>query len=199
MPSALEKTLRAFQLECYWISTAFRKASSSRIKEREMQLAAEMAVMRIHDAWARYCREQILLSAVGNHQSLSGLRITPALGVTSRNAALLTLLRGNLNNWEPRWADATKAISAATALAISNLPTISSALAAVDNPAEDVRRVRNYFAHRTSRTASEAIATGLFPSGRPNVWDLGLPTHAGVNTIEHWSGRFELVAVAMIQ
>jgi hypothetical protein len=201
MPSAFEKPIRQLRLESLWLEKEFLSAAASG-SHRHTQLTSEMVIIRLHDAWARFCRELIILSAFGRTTTLSGVQLPPcSAAITKQHLVIPTLLsRYKRRPFEPRWADATECIDAGKRLAIANLGTVAGALGAINSPAEDMRRIRNFYAHRRMDTARDALATKLFAgSTRPEVFDLALYTSGGNRIIESWTSTLVIVAVAACQ
>lgn len=200
--SAFHKPLRRLNGELHWLQDEFLQISAAG-NQRQHQLACEMAVLRLHDAWARFCRELIILSAFGRTVTLGGVPLPPCHNSVKRCHSVIPRLfatPGPRYRFEPRWADASECIKAATRLGIANVATISSALAASNSPAEDIRRVRNFYAHRMKRTVQDAIATGLFLRPiRADVFELAAYTTGSVRVIESWVSNFILVATAAVQ
>ena len=173
-------------------------------KHRHTQMTSEMAVIRLYDAWARFCRELIILSAFGRTVTLGGIRLIPCHPTIKRCHMVIPLLLSTYKRkrflFEPRWADANECIDAATRLRIVNLPTVSSALSAFNSPANDIRRARNFYAHRGKKTAQEALATGLFANPiRPDSFDLAAYITGNVRIVESWVNNLVLVATAASQ
>ena len=202
MTSAFQRPLGRLSSELHWLQDEFLGTSANG-RQRGHQLTCEMTVVRLHDAWARFCRELVILSAFGRTVTLSGLPVHPCnASITRCNSVIPYLLAtpGPRYRWEPRWADATECIKAATRLSVANLATVSSALAASHSPAEEIRRVRNFYVHRMKRTVQDAVSTGLFPQPmRPDVFELAAYTTGSVRVIESWVSNFVLVATAAAQ
>jgi hypothetical protein len=202
LASTFHKPIRRLKGELDWLEREFLRAASAG-NFRNNQLACEMAVIRLYDAWARFCRELIVCSAFGRTVTLSGAFLPPCHpSVRRRHFVIPRLLAtpGKKYRFEPRWADATECILAAQRLAIANFPTISAALAASNSPAEDIRRARNFYAHRAKKTAQESGATNLFSHRlRLEVFDLIAYTTGGVRVIESWANNLNLVAKAAAQ
>jgi len=157
-----------------------------------------MAVIRIYDAWARYSRELIVLSAWGNSLTLSGV-VLPAV-VKKRSDVIPTLLATyRKKKYEPKWASATECIDAANRLKIANLGTLAAALGATNSPAEEIRNVRNYYAHRRESAAARAMACGVFMGSKPIVFDLAAYKSAGQTTLDSWIKGLMLVATSASQ
>jgi hypothetical protein len=110
---------------------------------------------------------------------------------------LLALKR---RRWEPRWAHSAACVDAAQKLSIQNLSNVAAALGAINSPAEPLRHIRNFYAHRGMGTSQLAVGTGFFvSSGGPTVFDLNAYTAGGVTVIESWVKGFDAVAYASIQ
>lgn len=109
----------------------------------------------------------------------------------------LRKLPGKTWRFEPRWADSTECLLAANLLAIANFSTVSAALGSVDSPAEKIRNARNFYAHRKTGTAGQAVTTNLFvDKDKLEVFDLAAYTTGNVRVIESWVLELNLVAVA---
>ena len=202
MASAFYKPIRRLKGELDWLEREFLQAAAAG-NFRRNHLACEMAVIRLHDAWARFCRELVVLSAFGRTVTLSGVFLPPCHPSVKRCHLVIPRLLatpGKKYRFEPRWADATECIQAAQRLAVANFPTISAALAATNSPAEDIRKVRNFYAHRIKRTAQESRTTNLFSHRtRLEVFDLTGYTTGSVRVIESWANNLNLVAIAAAQ
>jgi hypothetical protein len=109
--AALSDPIRRLVTELTWLKEEFYVASKPP-RARQKQLAAEMAVIRMYDAWARYCRELVILSASGNTVTLNGV-IIPA--VVKRRSDVIPALLATYkeSRYEPKWARATDCIEAA--------------------------------------------------------------------------------------
>lgn len=199
--SGFIKPLRRLSTELAWLESEFMRAAPD--KHRHTQLTCEMAVVRLHDAWARFCRELIIRSARGRTVTLTGTRLHPSHSAIVKRSSVIPLLISmypRRRRFEPRWADATECIEAGTRLAIGNLSTVAGALGAVNSPANDIRRVRNYYAHRSQRTAHDALSTRFFSSGaHPEVFDLANYTSGSTTVLESWTAGLILIATAAAQ
>lgn len=200
--SAFEKPIRRLTREVRWLEMEFMQAALSE-RNRRTQLACEMSVIRIHDAWARFCRELIVLSANGRTVTLTGMPLSQShsaiVNCTSVVPVLLSLYPKNRRKFEPRWADATECIDAGKTLGIRNLSTVAGALAAANSPADRIRRVRNFYAHRQRRTATDALRAALFSAQYPEVFSLANYESGGLRVIESWTRGLAVVATAAAQ
>lgn len=196
--SPFDNALRKFRAETIWLGTEFLNAASI-ARTRQTQLACEMSVIRLHDSWARFCRELVITSALGGFVTFGGTRLPRSITpIVNRRSAITTLLARKRWRYEPKWATSALAIDAALALSVSNLTTISAAISAVNSPANELRLIRNYFAHRGEDTSSQALTTGRFGTS-PSVFDLSQYIAGGNTVFEDWIQRFEAIAVAAMQ
>lgn len=202
MESAFNAPIRRLQKETAWLRGEFLRASSGQ-KDRSAQLASEMAVLRLHDAWTRFCRELIIVSAVGRTVTLGGVPLKPSTpNITTRNSVMPLLLSmyRKRRRYEPRWGDAKECVDAAQRLAINNFSTVSAALGATNSPAQSIRFVRNFYAHRKQDTAANAATTNLFSSPScPTVFELANYVTGGSRVIDIWVTGLVLVAIAAAQ
>ena len=122
----------------------------------------ELCVVRLHDSWARFCRELVIQSAADRPITTTGTIVIRAPGIGRRSdvipALRSTYTLAQQQKWyEPRWADAAACIDAAKRLQLANAATISAAIGSTPSPVEHLRRVRNFIAHRGRDTASLLI------------------------------------------
>jgi hypothetical protein len=121
-----------------------------------------MAVVRLHDSWTRFCRELIVLSAYGNTVTFSGNQISKSNPLITDLASVIPLLMSSLYRkpqWsEPRWGTARDCIDAATRLGIQNLSTVAAAIGAANSPGNELRIIRNFYAHRKKETSIKATS-----------------------------------------
>lgn len=185
--SQLLRPLRSFSAEAAWLSREFNAAEA--LKTDAARLSCEMTLIRLHDSWARNCRDLVIRSACGNTTTLGGAALARSCMVTGGHgsvipALLSTFRRGRLS--EPKWFDVTQCVDAAQRLAVGNLATIAAGLGANTSPAETLRAIRNFYAHRSFRTAREAFNTGLFSSMSIDVFELAKPARAGLCHVDDW-------------
>jgi len=193
--------IRRLCSEMSWLREEFFSPSSDQVC-RQSQLVCEMVIVRMQDAWARFCRELIILSALGNGETLGGIPLKPSLPVINNRASVIPALLSTYKRrqYEPRWERADECIEAGQRLSILNLPTVSSALGATNSPAEAMRHVRNFYAHRKQGTARNAILTGCFAGSRyPVVFALRSYTTGGGTVLDSWINGLIIVATAAAQ
>ncbi len=118
----------------------------------------EWCVLALHDAWVAYCRSLVLTSAVSGSRTLTGVVVPAVAGIRNVGQAVaavrVALAPNQPSFWEPRWGDARHAIRAAQVLRINNFAQVSGALGSTPSPAEEIRTLRNYMAHRNRSTAT---------------------------------------------
>lgn len=165
-------------------------------------LTREAALIQLQDRWNGFCRSLILRSAVGGIRTLSGLNLVRAY---SSEAAALQALRGTFTgrdrkgaNWEPKWFDPSEAIDAASRLVIPNYATVSAALGATPSPLEELRCVRNFFAHRgalAATTMRRVVGVGCTLDAHAYVV---APQLGGATRFETWALTMERQARAAV-
>ena len=187
-------------LEQFLISVnAIRKNPPS---EKHSRLAAEMGVVRLHDAWARFSRNLVIVSAGGRPYTENGLRLRTAPGVKRIQDVIPTLLSSyKKRTLEPPWAIPKESIDAAQRLAIHNFTTFSAAIGSTPSPAEEMRPLRNFVAHRGKGTANAVRQQGFFFYGdRVSIEAVaGDFVQPGITRFEHWVAGMQIIARAAIQ
>jgi hypothetical protein len=111
-------------------------------------------VVRLLDEWSLFCRRLIVTSAYGDALTTTGSKLSrsPVLGTLSAFQFLRQSYGQGIPDWEPRWHDTAKALDAAKRLRVSNLAEVAAGLGAVGSAPDDLRRCRNYLAHRSEAT-----------------------------------------------
>ena len=182
-----------------WIADAFGRASEIHMVDcvEPHMLARENAAIQLQDQWSSFCRDVIVSSWRGGVVTLSGQYLAPRIGAKSESDALSDLratYTGRLKKsarWEPRWFDPNEAIDAARRLALPNFASVSAGIGLTPSPLDELRAVRNYFAHRCRGTSEKLrpyltcqVSTGaahytfaprhsaahFFSSGGPPSW-----------------------------
>lgn len=202
----LETLLRRFLIETQTLLTGFAAPLPAGPMDCPPvhRASREMGVLRLWDGWTRFCRELVIASAVSRPVTVAGLHLPKAPNV-QRRRDVLPLLRLSFGRrqkppwWEPHWGIATDAIDAAQRLQVANFASISGGLGALGSPAEDLRRVRNFLAHRGEDTYSyvEALSARLrLPhESRPDQL-IQYMVPPGVPVFEFWVVQLRVVAQA---
>lgn len=169
--------------------------------ERTFRLSGEMAIVRLHDAWSRFCRRLIIMSAGYEPYTRSGVKLRLAPGIKKPADVIPVLLsKYKKARYEPKWYNAIDCCSAANQLLIQNRSTIIAALGATSSPSNEVRLVRNFFAHRGKDTA-DLLRSHLSSVGTSSICleDLaGEIISPGIMRVEHWVNDLRLIAEAAI-
>lgn len=137
----------------------------------------EGSIIALHDSWARFCRNVVIISAIGGVIDGSGNKIPKSQ--YSNEADVLNAIRLYYNkrssDWEPKWHDPGACLAAARGLGVGNLSRLNGAIGATPSPIDDIRKVRNFFAHkvpdaaRKALTVSGGLAPHLYPCQRIGV------------------------------
>ena len=156
----------------------------------------EMCVLRLHDSWARFCRELIILSAGCRPVTLTGFPVPLAPHIRGRSDVLPMLRslypgrRRRRHAWEPRWHVAAECLDAARLLNIANFADVSAGIGLTPSPVDQLRQMRNFLAHRGADTAPHvrriAQAVGRHRSTKVDII-LGQHTHPGITIFAKWA------------
>jgi len=175
----------------------------SSIDENLLRLSREMCIVRLHDAWARFCRELVIISAYAKPFRAQGQQVQKAPGIKKRKDVipkLISTYKGK--RFEPRWHDAFECLDAANRLNISNSSVILSGLSLSPSPVEDLTYVRNFFAHRSyenaQRVAGVATKLNLSTALRPDLMIVET-VHPGVSVFRKWVNQLQIMALYSIQ
>lgn len=201
----LESIYKKFCRESDWLLAEFVSAITFiglDSQQRVSRLNAEMAVVRLHDCWARYSRELVVLSAGAKPITANGKVVELAVGVHRIPDVIPALMATyKKNTKEPKWAIPSQAIDAAQRLKIKNLTTVVAALGAMDSPAEEIRPIRNFLVHRSREGALDLrIHSGANFRARLTIEALaGSYVDSGVRQFEKWVIDLKNVALTAIQ
>ncbi|WP_419784839.1 hypothetical protein [Pseudodesulfovibrio sp.] len=196
---------KVFSRRSTFLLNAFLESSAELLADSQNQKArilAEMCVLRIHDEWCRFCRELIIVSAMGLGRTASGHRVPRASGMYNIQCVQAAFKRGRPNwKFEPSWAVTNDCLKAAQKLGITNFNTIAASLGAQNSHADDLRVVRNFFAHRNKSTALQIQSKPWCNAALPlNVESLLLRlATGGVFEFEKWVGNVKLISELAIQ
>ena len=168
----------------------------------------ELCVIRLHDAWSRFCRELVVTSAYAKPLTAQGNRVPRASGVQRRDQVIPKLLATyKKRSQEPYWYLTDQCLDAAGRLKVSNYSAISSGIGLSfpdmsPSPNDQVRLVRNFFAHRHQESADKAleIARNLHIPEITHPRSLVIATvPPGISVFRLWVNRLRLMAYLSIQ
>jgi hypothetical protein len=168
-------------------------------------------LVSLWDAWSRFLRTLVLASAAGETLGLGGTTYVPSTPRSEGQvlAHLVANRSGNnfaIVNGEPKWNNIANLASIVTFLSIPNANVIVNAVSsssislgplAVINPLEEIRKCRNFVAHKSPNTRSDIQPYFIGPY-------LGLKDHmrqrrSGVETFSEWCECLEALAGAAAQ
>ncbi len=197
---------RRWVVESEWIRSSFVAALYEddvlRESDRVSRLPAEMCLIRLFDAWTRFSRELVIVSAACMPYTATGIRLQRASGISKRCEVIPRLIQMYpKRRYEPNWGQARECIDAAWRLGVSNSHAISMALGSTTSPANDLRVVRNYFAHRSENAAEEIRKLPWFKAGIDLCVEelAGRRVLGGLTAFEDWVFDLRLVAEVAIQ
>lgn len=164
------------------------------------QFISEMCVIRLHDAWARFCRELVVISAYARPLTASGSRVSKAPNIAFRRQVIPTLLNTyRRRRTEPDWYIPNESLDAARRLGVTNYYSLLSGLGASlsPSPTEQVRFMRNFYAHRnhstSQRVSQVTLDLGLSGLVKPHVVPLEI-IHSGSSVFSLWVNQLRLMA-----
>ena len=162
----------------------------------------ERAIIQLQIEWEHFVRSLILDSAVGLHSTRSGLvKSNLAVRLRSREHASRVLIsQYNKRRHEPDWYLPQDAIVAAGKLALTNENQIATELGVTPWELDDLRHLRNFIAHRSSRSAlSVRAAANINKSNRivPSSMCFAYGT-GGVRKYESWAVFMKGVANRLV-
>ena len=113
----------------------------------------EMCIVRLHDNWARYCRELIIVSSYGKPVTETGITVPQAPNIKRRQDVIPLLLSRYLRQrYEPHWHFPNESLRAARLLGIRNFGAVNSGLSISPSPIDDLTDLRNYLVHKRYET-----------------------------------------------
>jgi hypothetical protein len=199
----IQTVYERFLLESSWIKDRYIK-SLSELKAHGFrmkchQLENEMCIIRLHDAWVRFCRDLIFTSALGG-KTIGGVVVDAAPGVNCFSDIEKTRLATygkKPPKYPPKWGSASLAIDAAQRLGVKNFITIQAALGSTGSPANELRIVRNFYAHRDISTVCEIKKLPWYANNLKFI-PQDIPGHVvtgGVSRFEQWVDDLQLIAL----
>ena len=177
------------------------------LERREIEYAA----LRLHDQWTRFCRSVLIASAKGRVLDRRGSTISPSPLITRRDDPLAILKPLWSKYGTGRWTAQgpavdvpSVAIRAADLLQVQNYVSLSGALGSTSAAALELKAYRNFVAHHTRSTATDAnlgslrARVGSTYNNSP-IWLLPLaPGTVGIHIFDEWCLDLIDVATAAI-
>ena len=211
MPVSLVAIYQRFVKETAMLTQTLEASIASSIHTPltiQQHSVVELCVIRLHDAWSRFCRELVVTSAYAKPLTAQGNRAPRAPGVQRRDQVIPKLLATyKKRSQEPYWYLTNQCLDAAGRLKVSNYSALSSGIGISfpdmsPSPNDQVRLVRNFFAHRHQESAGKAleIARNLHIPGITHPRSLVIATvPPGISVFRLWANRLRLMAYLSIQ
>lgn len=173
--------------------------------DKNPQYVCEMCVIRLHDAWARFCRELVVMSAYAEPLTGQGGRVPRAPGIRDRRHVIPTLLATyKKRTEEPNWHIPGDSLDAARRLNVQNYQSIAGGIgrSLPRSPTDQLREARNFFAHRNDDTAIRlrqvARNLGLSNLRQPYLL-MVFPGAPGVSVFDLWVSQLRTMASVAVQ
>jgi len=189
----LGRLYKRFLQETAILEVCFENAGLQKCDE----MMQEMSVIRLYDAWQRFCRGLIVFSSYGAY-TLNGNHIPEA-----PNSHLLNPSNPH-QPFGPRWhgwGDSTQCIHAAQQIGIANFSQVSMGLGLTPSPVDDLRKVRNFFAHRNIGTAqiAQQVAQSVGVQVQRPIELIKWVQSPGITVFEYWVIHLRQMAHIAVQ
>ena len=208
MRARLSLVYRRFAKQTALLEQAMVSPRRIRVQESDglnRQLIDEMCVIRLQDSWARFCRDLVVLSCWAERITIGGKRVARAPGILRARDVIPALISTYpKRKKEPDWHIPEECLRAARQLQIANYATVQSGLGMSfpHSPTDQVRHLRNYFAHRNVTTAQRvqelAIDMGFTSATLPHLL-VGSVLQTGISVFSLWVLRLRTMAQVAIQ
>lgn len=213
-PKPLADVLDQFESEVDSLESIFctrRGRRSVRAHGYDYVPIEDGCLVSLWDAWHRFVRTLVLTCAAGPVLGLSGTLYRPAIERTEAQALadMASNKKGNnfgIVNGEPKWGGLPNLPDILNFLGLSNAGVILGAVTAshvqlgpisAPNPLEEVRKCRNYVAHKSPPTLADVTTYTRGPF-------VDLSTHlrqmrSGVEAFSEWRDCFVTIAGSAAQ
>lgn len=198
-----------FSRRIEWLSSAFTQAADSPLDaacEDPHVLARENATVFLQDQWSAFCRDLVYSSWRGGCMTTLGSSLPARVGSRTNHAALIALKatytgrQRKSPQWEPKWFDPNEAIDAAKRLHVANLASITAGLGLSPSPLDELRAVRNYFAHRGRESTDRLKPYTGYPVTSGAAHDLlKRRSLGGGYRFEAWVADLDVMARAAVE
>lgn len=200
--SDLGKTSRTFMKRSEKLRERFLElCPAGHVANDHHAYALKFIVISLLDAWSDFNRSVVLKSAVGKCTTVGGSILPKGKYVAEAEAliAAKTSRKGKIGV-EPRWHDARESVATAKKLSLGNYLTYSAAISSLSSPADQIRLVRNFFAHERSDCAEKLMASAGFVSGMDlsPTGVTGFVISDSRMVFEFWVDELQLIAAASV-
>jgi hypothetical protein len=173
--------------------------------------------LELANTWQGFIREFYLSCTVSGARSISGLPISPAAGrFADEAAALLAAIRcvdaqryRKLVNQrrrprpfdEPTWFRDSTSLQVFRGVGLSNVATLQQAFAVATDVFDTLPRLRNFYAHRSERTARTVRAVagryGLPRGTRASDVVAFVPHGKSAKIVDDWIASLRIIGIRM--
>lgn len=213
----LENLYNRFCSKSNVLLTLFYEEQKTINQHPESKNIQAMCIIKLYSLWEWFSKELIIISASYQPISKTGLIIKRLPQIKNRYDVLNELETQAKQNFlkmhptkkfkwrEPKWYNPRETIKAATNLNIDNLSIIVSALSLTPAPHEDIRIIRNYFAHYNEDTAKkiQTVLRRLHLANTFTAYDIiNARSTASVSAVcifENWINTLKIMADNAIQ
>lgn len=162
---------------------------------------AEHMTFHMQLLWDRYVRSFVLMSASGLASDRGGqiLASVPPQYQSVESAAHYLISKYPRRTMEPDWYRPADAIDAANRLAIPNLAKFIGAVGSTPWVIDELRYTRNFFAHRSRRSAIDLRSQNwISPNAPLEAENTMFAYDVGVRKFEVWGQFIKTIAGAML-
>ncbi len=157
----------------------------------------EHATINLLNIWSEFNGDLLLLFANGGFTTFSGTRITASNSFSRETleAHLRSVFGGGRNNWFASYHASTQMVGYINRINPSNRNILVSSIGSTNNCSQDIRCIRNFFAHKNENTLAK-VKTAF------NTYDARSVIHDTIGYIprwKHWSASLLVVAEACLQ
>lgn len=166
-------------------------------------------VINLYDFWTQYCRRLFVASSYGDIDTLAGTHTPRARNFPAGADLMITLRslspsgRRRPLGQEPSWGIPREINQALNSIGAHNKVSVSLAVNSSNSPSEEIRNVRNFFAHRNQGTATKArLALSAHSLPSLHNFDAAIQTSVrsgSASMFEDWVHRLIAVAYAACQ
>jgi hypothetical protein len=203
---SLYDSFHRFSVRASFLSNAFVTPPISRTPHAcsdSHELGREGSVIQLQDHWATFVRRVVMTCSTQKHMTAGGRHYQ---GPFSTEVAALNSLRATFVGkskkppyWEPTWFDAVQVIDAVSRLGLPNSSQLSLGLGITPSPNESLRAIRNFFAHRTRRTASEMNRVANVANSAEAHAFLSERVTGGATRFEQWVSQLLIIARQVVE
>lgn len=211
----LSKPLDGFVAELDQIEAAFSRCRGHSTVDGFIDYvpSEEGCLFALWDAWSRFLRRVVMSASSGPVLGLSGVTYTSS-ATRSEQAVLAHLLSNKSGqkykfvNQEPNWHDEAAIADIVTVLGLANAQVVIGAVTAtsvqlgpvtVASPLNEIRRARNFSAHKNWKTLLDVSAFARPPHGFVDLSQHLRSPRSGVETFSEWKDCLAALGAAAVQ